>query len=178
MPYKNYNTWMWFWVFRMVHSPRHCAPSFMSKLLIHSSMVNFETIYKALGPDNSIPKYSWIKFCTALWRLSAYNLVGPFLKVMSSIFTIGYSYSMAGSAWRRRCGGSCHCMTACACISCYSPCNFRKDPALLLFSQKIASFLLTEKKGYCAILRIGIAKLHALTASYTSATWRAAGAIS
>ena len=34
------------------------------------------------------------------------------------VFTIGYSYSTASSAWRRRCGGSCHCMTACACISC------------------------------------------------------------
>ena len=149
-----------------IHSPRHCAPSCLSKfnwLYIQAWWISkrFIKLYVQTIVDNSIPKYSWIKFCTALWRLSAYNLVGPFLKVMSSIFTIGYSYSMAGSAWRRRYGGSCHCMTACACISCLLAIFARPRPFAVFTKNCELSF--NGKKAYCAILRIGFAKLHALT---------------
>ena len=126
--------------------------------------MNFETIYKALRPDycrqfnpkillNQILHCTVASEClTTWWGLFSRSCL---------VFTIGYSYSMAGSAWRRRCGGSCHCMTACACISCLLAIFARPRPFAVFTKNCELSF--NGKKAYCAILRIGFAKLHALT---------------
>ena len=112
--------------------------------------MNFKTIYK---PFNQILHCTVAS--TTWWGLFSRSCL---------VFTIGYSYSMAGSAWRRRCGGSCHCMTACACISFVRLAIFARPRPFAVFT-KNCELSFNGKKAYCAILRIGIAKLHALTAA-------------
>ena len=131
--------------------------------------MNFETIYKALRPDycrqfNPKILLNKILHCgvwvpTTWWGLFSRSCL---------VFTIGYSYSMAGSAWRRRCGGSCHCMTACACISCLLAIFARPRPFAVFTKNCELSF--NGKKSLLRNTANWICKTSRTDHCYTSAT--------